>query len=368
MDISTAQSDTPHKILLYTHALAGGGAERALALLASGLTRRGHAVTLATDYGAAENDCYLDARVRLVELDANHAKAVLALTRLLRDERFDITVSALGASNLKHTLAACLAGRRRRAVISYHGFFDAEPRFLSRLSFWLTPVTTRIVGRAVAVSLALRTNLVDVWRADAARTIYVQNPVAFGPPAVAPTETALRAREKIVLACGRLNAGKNFVGLLRAFAQVEPQTARLVILGEGEDRAHIEAEIARLGLGARVELPGYVAKPWDWYEKAACLAVSSLSESFGMVIVEALAHGLPVVSTDCGGTREVLDNGRIGALVPIGDEDALAAGISRALADPGDPAPRLQRAQEYSIEASVSAYEALFASMLAGVN
>ena len=350
----------PRKILLYTHALAGGGAERALALLATGFCARGHDVTFATDYAADENAGFVDARARRVELGAGHGAAVLKLARLLRRERFDVSLSGLGASNLKHVAAAVLAGRARHAVMGYHGFYEAEPKLLSRLSFNLTPATTRIAGATIAVSAALRKNLVEVWRADKERTRHVPNPVSWGPPIAPPTRDSLRAREKIALACGRLNTGKNFVGLLRAFSLLETAGARLIILGEGEQRPALEAEVARLGLAGRVELPGYVAEPWRYYRRAACLAVSSLTESFGMTIVEALAHGLPVVSTDCGGPREILADGKFGALVPVGDEAALAAAISAALADPGDPAPRISRANDYSVEASLDAHERLF--------
>ncbi len=356
----TARRPAPRKVLLYTHALAGGGAERALALLASGLARRGHDVIFAADYRADENEGFLDAAVRRVELGANHAQAVVSLARVLRLEKPDISISALGASNLKHAVAAVLAGRRRHAILSYHGFFRSEPRPLSRLSFLLTPFLTRVTARTVAVSGALREDLVRTWRANPNQTRHIQNPVVWGVAGPTPTEESLRRREPIVLACGRLTADKNFLGLVRAFAKVERRDARLVIVGEGEERGAIEAEIARLGLTGRVELPGYVAEPWTYYSRAACLAVSSRVESFGMVIVEALAHGLPVVATDCGGPREILDESNVGILVPVGDEAAMAAGINAALANPGDPRPRVGRARSFSQDASVASYESLF--------
>ena len=152
-----------------------------------------------------------------------------------------------------------------------------------------------------------------------------------------------------MLACGRLAPTKNFSLLLRAFALVKPRDARLVIIGEGAERPLLEAEIRRLGLIGRVEMPGYVKEPWAYYANARCMAVSSLTESFGMALVEAMAHGLPVVSTDCGGPREVLDNGRLGPLVGR-----------------GDPAPRVRRAATYSRAAAADAYEGLFEEVIAG--
>ena len=354
------------RILIYTHALAGGGAERALSLLASDLVDRGHEVIFATDSHSGENDIFLDAAVRRPVLHRNHAVTTWRLSRLIVREKPDITLSGLGASNLKHAVAALLAGRAHRAIISYHGFFDGEPKLLSRLSFMLTPVLTRLVARSIAVSLALRKALIGTWWASAARTRYIQNPVYFGPGFQTPTEADLRKRANIVLACGRLAPTKNFMLLLRAFALVKPRDARLVIIGEGAERPALEAEIRRLGLTGRVDMPGYVKEPWSYYETARCMAVSSLTESFGMALVEAMAHGLPVVSTDCGGPREVLDNGRFGPLVGLDDEVGLASAITSALANPGDPMPRVRRAATYSRDAAADAYEALFDEVAAG--
>ena len=353
------------KIVLYTHSLSGGGAERTLALLASGLASRGHDVVFATDYGAPENEGFLAPCVRRADLGRSHARAVLHLRTLLAREQPDVSISALGASNVKHAAAAFLAGRRRRAVLGYHGFYVSEPRRLSQLAFWLAPVLTRVTGRTIAVSAALRDNLVGSWRAAPAQTRHIQNPVAWRAPPQPPTAQDLRARAPLVLAIGRLTADKDFIGLVHAFAKIKRAGARLVILGEGEERAALEAEIARLGLTDQVTLPGYAVQPWTYYECAACFAVSSRSESFGMVIVEALAFGLPVVATDCGGPREILSSPEIGRLVPFGDETAMAAALEAALSDPGDPAPRLARAASFSLEQGLDVYEALIEEIVA---
>ena len=347
------------KIALYTHALAGGGAERAFAVLASGLAQRGHDVLFVTDYAAPENESFLDPLVRRIELGHGHLRATRNLMELLAREKPDVSISALGAGNVKHAAAATLAGRRRRAILTCHGFFASEPRPLSQLSFLLAPVLTRITGRTIAVSNALRENLIKSWRASPSRTCYVQNPVQQRTPREMPTEQSLRLRQPYILACGRLTPEKNFIGLLHAFGKMTRRDARLIILGEGEERSALEATVAKLGLSNRVELPGYVAEPWAYYETAACLAVSSRSESFGMVIVEALSQGLPVVATDCGGPREILNSPGIGRLVPIDDGAALTAGLDAALANPGDPNPRLARAETFSLKRGIDAYEKL---------
>ena len=148
--------------------------------------------------------------------------------------------------------------------------------------------------------------------------------------------------------------------LLRAFARLERPDARLIILGEGPERPRIEAEIAALGLRDRVDLKGYVEAPWDYYARARCFALASDSESFGLVVAEALAFGLPVVTTDCGGPGEILDDGRYGLLVGVGDEAAMTQALAKALDAPGDPGPRIARARNFSVKSALDNYAALF--------
>jgi glycosyltransferase involved in cell wall biosynthesis len=119
-------------------------------------------------------------------------------------------------------------------------------------------------------------------------------------------------------------------------------------------------------LADRVLLPGFSKEPWHYYETAKCFALSSKSESFGNVVVEALAYGLPVVATACAGAKEILENGRYGKIVPIGDERRLAAAMANALDVPGDPIIRRKRAEEFSFNRRVEDYFALVRQVLNG--
>ena len=135
-------------------------------------------------------------------------------------------------------------------------------------------------------------------------------------------------------------------------------------MGEGPDRPTLEAEVARLKLQERVSLPGYVPEPWPYYEQAKCFVLTSSYKSFGNVIVEALAYGLPVISTNCSGPQEILDNGQFGTLVPVGDVNAIAAALENALENPGDPRPRQERAARFAAHEIAEQYEALFETLL----
>jgi glycosyltransferase involved in cell wall biosynthesis len=356
---------TPRKLLFYTHALAGGGAERVFATLASGMAARGHDVILAVDFEAEENKPFLSPDVRVFVLGRRHTRAGIELVRLLRREKPDVSLSALSFSNLKLVLAAMLTGHLSRSILTYHGYWVSEPQFLSRVSYALTPLLTWLAARTVCVSAGLRSYLITHFAAPPARTVLIYNPVTGGPLTPALSKRELLARPPALLAAGRMTPYKNLPLLIRAFARMNRPDAELLILGEGSEQAAIEAEIKRQRVASQVKLLGYVAEPWSIYAQARCFALSSDSEAFGLVIVEALANGLGVVSTNCDGPREILDRGRYGWLVPAGDEKALATALAAALDDPGEPGSRIQRAKSFSPEKAIASYEALIEDVLA---
>jgi len=270
----------------------------------------------------------------------------------------DVAFSAIGASNAKLLAAKVLSGWRGAAVLSAHGRFDAEPRLLGQLNYRATALTSRMSAATIAVSDDLRGYLIDRFRARADRVVTIHNGVVLPPPDALPTAAALAARENIVVGIGRLVPEKGFASLIDAFAGSK-LASRLILLGEGPERAKLEAQIARLGLGGRVELRGYVQGLGAVFAQVKMLALSSRSEAFGNVIVEALAFGLPVVATTSGGPPEILDNGRFGRLVAIDDAAAMARAIDETLADPGEPAAHRARAEAFSLERALDRFEAL---------
>jgi glycosyltransferase involved in cell wall biosynthesis len=355
----------PRKYLFYMPALAGGGAERVWALLASAFAAAGHEVLFAVDFEMPENAGFLAPAVRLVALDRGHLQSVVKLSRLIRAEKPHVTFSGIGAANLKHVVAALLAGRHRRAVISYHGFFPSEPQKLSALGNRLTPLLTRLCGRAIAVSDGLRQALEREHGANPARLVRIYNPVdPLGAPHSLGLD-ALRKREPRVLFVGRFAPDKDLPTLLDAFSRLKTPDAVLDLVGDGPLRSELEAQARRLGVSDRVTFHGYLANPSDLYRRARCLALSSRYESFGNVIAEAMAHGLAVVTSAAAGPVEIVDHGRFGAVVPIGDAAGMAEAIDAALANPGDPAPRMARGREFSIEKAANAYLALAEEIIA---
>jgi len=249
-------------------------------------------------------------------------------------------------------------------VLSYHGHSSFGRGWLGWLAYPLAPLLTRYAARTVCVSEELVHHLVTDWRGERARTVRIYNPIAVDRTKPAADSTVLAARSPTIVAVGRLCAQKDYATLIKAMALLPRADTRLVIYGEGPDEHALKKLAERLGVAERIDWRGYVLNPWEVYAEARCFVLSSRNESFGNVVVEALASGLPVVSTECGGPMEILEQGRFGAMVPVGDAATLSAALARALDRPGDPAPRVARAQEFAAPKIAEHYLALFEDIL----
>jgi glycosyltransferase involved in cell wall biosynthesis len=168
---------------------------------------------------------------------------------------------------------------------------------------------------------------------------------------------------QVVLSVCRLSVEKDLPTLLKAFAELHrtrPAT-RLILAGEGPDRVRLESMARDLGLSGVVRLPGRTGQPLAWMRHAAVFVLASQYEGFGNVLIEALACGTPVVSTDCPvGPRELLDGGRLGTLVPVGDSFAMAQAIAEVLEHRELPRGAREAALQYTEVNSSVAYRRLF--------
>ena len=165
----------------------------------------------------------------------------------------------------------------------------------------------------------------------------------------------------VILAIGRMKKVKDFSTLLRAFARLLVQRpARLIVLGEGRLRPSLQSLAWELGIAERVDFPGFQENPYAFLAKADLFVLSSRHEALPTVLIEAMACGCPVVSTDCpSGPREILEDGRLGPLVPVGDTEALAKAMARVLDEPPSRDLLRERASFFSVERAVERYERL---------
>lgn len=219
----------------------------------------------------------------------------------------------------------------------------------------------RRIDRAISLS--------DSMTADANRTLGRRVTQCIRLPALDDDDHAFvpPADGKVVLAAGRLVKEKGFDVALRAFARLDDKDATLVIVGEGERRADLEALAAELGVADRVRLPGYVPDIRPWLETARAFLLTSFYEGYAAVIVEALGAGRPVVSTDCTpAARELLSHPLNGRVAAIGDAEGLAEGLRQVLAAPAaDPRAVARSVAAYRLGPIAEAYLDVFDAVVA---
>ena len=336
------------KVALFLPNLAGGGAERVFALLANELAARGIDTEMVLARAEGPHLAAVAATVRVVDLDVSGTRySLVPLARYLRRRRPDVLVAALGHANVVAVLARTLARVRTAVVITHH--LNLQPSGPSFQPRWWELLRARFYPWAdaiVAVSRDMADELAARIGVPRSRIDVILNPV-ITPELTVKADAPLdhpwfaNGQPPVVLGIGRLVQQKDFPTLLRSFMLLRRERpARLLILGEGEERAGLEALARELGLADDFAMPGFVENPYAYMRRAAVFVLSSLYEGLPTVLIEALALGTPVVSTDCmSGPREILEDGRLGRLVPVGDFETLAAAIIATLGETSVPAP-----------------------------
>ncbi len=357
------------KIAVYLPSLSGGGAERVMLTLANGFSSDDIQVdlVLANATGPYLRDIAPD--VRLIDLHAARVlKSLLGLIRYLRRERPDAMLTAMTHANIAAMLAIWLSGVKTRLVISERvdiSDLEKTENFMKR-SFisWLMRITYSSAYRLVAVSKGVASGIVDSVKLPAELVDVIYNPVNLKLIDTLSREIPthpwlLDSGPPVIIAAGRLSEQKDFALLIKAFAELRrDMSARLIIIGEGEERENLTALIHALGQQADIKLPGFVENPYSWMRSASLFVLSSRWEGLPNALIEAMVCGVPVVSTDCpSGPAEILENGKWGKLVPVGGQQQLAAAMAEALHNP-EPAP-FQSLQKFSMEMAIAKYRAL---------
>ena len=356
------------KVAIVLPSLEVGGVERVMLLLAEGLSNNSVSVDLVVTNATGSLKNSIPNRVRLIDLKA--LRALWSLPRLIRYLRKycpDAIISAKDYQNVVVLWAVKLSGVTTKAIVTTHIDVAVDWKQNKSLKTKLIPYLVQWcypwADYVVAVSQGVRDSLITMTGLPKAKVKVIYNPV------VTP-ELLLKADEPldhpwflsnevpVILSVGRLTQQKDYSTLIRAFALVRrEQPARLVILGDGEERPNLEALVCELGLGEDVALPGFVDNPYKYMRRAAVFVLSSKWEGLPTVLIEALACGCPVVSTDCpSGPAEILEWGKWGPLVPVGDADALAKAIVQTLERPPDRELLRKRGLEFGAERAVQQY------------
>lgn len=332
--------------------------------LANGFAARGHRVDLVLARAEGPYLPEVASAVRVVDLDKGRVLAsFLPLARYLRRERPDAMLSALNHANIIAILARKLARVPTRLVVS-------ERNSLSGLSGggvglvirWLMRKLYPSADAVIAVSQGVALELVREFGLSPDHVTAIPNPVDIEALARLAQEHPqhpwfVADAPPVVLAAGRLVPQKDYPALLDAFAKLlAGRDVRLVILGEGPLRAELEVRTSALGLTGSVEFVGFQQNPFGWMAACKVFVLPSRFEGFPNSLVQAMACGARIVATDCPtGPSEILEGGKWGRLVPVGDAEALAFALGEALDEREPPEVRL-RAEQFRVERAVASY------------
>lgn len=346
-----------NRIAIFLRTLVAGGAERVMLNVAGGIVQKGVNVDLVLAKAEGDYLTLIPPEVRLVDLQASKLdqnrlfklpssfQSTTSLPKLLRYLKTEQPAALLCANHYPNEIAIIakhLARVPTRLVVSEHTTLSVEARRVEQISSRIAPLTARLLypwaNGIVAVSQGVAKDLADIAGIPLQKIQVIYNPVitpelrqkieeTVEHPWLAPGEPP------VIVGAGRFVEQKDFPTLLRAFAQVRKvQPARLMMLGSGREQKRLEALARELNIEDDVAWVGFVKNPLAYMKRARVFVLSSAWEGLPTILIEALAVGISVVSTDCpSGPAEILDNGKYGWLVPVGDSDAIAQAILKVL-------------------------------------
>jgi len=358
--MSFLSADKEKKILIILPNLKIGGAEKLHINLAEEWTRKGCKVEFVLMKKEGEYLKNISRNIVIKPINVDKIRHVLfPLLRYIQKSNPDYIISAMWPLTSVSILAWMFSGRNGKLFVSDHINLTQElnnikfPIFLASL---IIRLTYRYSSGIIAVSLGVKEDIVKMSKLSKERIKLIYNPVASGKTYKIATNLERHklwgySSEFNVVSVGSFKKQKDYCTLIRAFSLIQNEVnGKLVILGDGPQRGEMENLITKLGMKKYILLPGFTVNPYPWYLSADLFVLSSIYEGFGNVIVEALECGLPVVSTDCqSGPREILENGKYGTLVSVGDIQAIANAIKNHVGKKFNNKKFIERALDFSI-------------------
>lgn len=366
------------KILFFIYEMGAGGAARTLLNILNHLDREKFEPILVTlNYNGSYEE-HLKDDVTFIKLETRRLRsAIFPLAKVIRHEQPDIVFSTIPNYNIIAIVARLLSFTKTKNVVREAALLGDGHSFNMKLIMY--GLFYRLSSKVISLSEGVKTNLVEHYKVkhDNVKVIYnpidikhIQSDADHG--AIAKEhEHIFATNRKVIITAGRLVGEKDHKTLIRAFAKVNEQLdSKLVLLGEGSLKDDLKELTKQVGIEQHVHFIGFQQNPYVYFKQADLFVLSSLSEGFGHVLVEALAMGIPIVSTNCGpGAQEVLKNGTYGAICQVGNDGDMAKKMIDVLTLPKEETEKviekgLQRVQEFAVKEIVAQYEQTFIEII----
>jgi glycosyltransferase involved in cell wall biosynthesis len=327
-----------NRIALMIPTLAGGGAEHTYLNLAEGFQNAGYQVDLILARATGDYLSQIPPGIALVDLKASRmAKTLPGLIHYLQSRRPHVLMAGLELTHMMALMAQMASGVPTKVIVTIHSVISQNEHFYlptRSMERQLMKLLYPRAGEIVGVSKGAAQDFSNFLGFPLSRMRVIYNPI-ITPGLLEKVQQPIQhawfeeGQPPVILSAGRLHPVKDFPMLIKAFALVRQCVSlHLLILGEGKQREELESLVRQMGLQEDVCLPGFQQNPYPFMRRAAVLALSSRHEALPRVMIEAMACDCAVIATDCpGGVAELVDNGKYGHLVPVGDAEAMAQAI-----------------------------------------
>tara|TARA_B100000886_G_C20404714_1_gene484202 strand:+ start:436 stop:1539 length:1104 start_codon:yes stop_codon:yes gene_type:complete len=355
------------KISLFIPSLQAAGAEKIVVNLANSFSEKGYDIDLVVLKNTGYYFKKINSKVKIINLKTSRALfALYPLIKYLKKNNPDVLLSSLSHLNIISIIAGLFNKNKTKVLVVEHNDlrndFKRKFNLKKKLVSLLILITYRKAYKVIAVSNGVLEYILSIVDLDISKIKVIHNPI-FEQSIIkmskdrADHKWLINKNKPVILGVGRLTEQKNFELLIKAFVEVRKKIdTRLIIIGDGHLKNNLMSLIDSLELQNYVSLPGFVKNPYAFMANSSLFVLSSNYEGFGNVIVEAMACGTPIVSTDCfSGPSEILQNGYWGTLVPVKNLSALANAIIDTLNKKEYPNV-IKRAKDFSIDLKVDEY------------
>lgn len=366
------------KIIFFIYELGSGGAARTIVNIVNHMDRDLFEPIIVTLNYEGSYEKYLREDLRLVKLETKRLRSAIAPFRdLIKEERPHIVFSTIPNYNTIAILSRLLSKTKAKSVVREAAYLGGGMK--ENVKLFLYGRLYRFTSGIVALSKGVKENIVKRYRVSDKKIRVIYNPIdlqeiesqMLKKDLPKEHEALFEGPRKVIVTAGRLVKEKDQATLIKAFAKTnEKIPSRLLILGDGQLREQLATLARELNVANHVHFLGFQQNPYAYFHRADVFALSSTTEGFGHVLVEALATETLVVSTDCKpGSTEVLQDGKYGWVSPVGDEQQMADHLKKALSIVEDERQKQIAAgkkwvESFSAERIVKQYEDLFLEII----